>query len=45
MFGSTAVGEQSFTFPKQTARYVRITNYFVAGQGLSTTPLTEVQVF
>jgi hypothetical protein len=43
--GSASLTETAFTFPKQTARYLRITNYFIAGQGLSTAGLEVVQVF
>ena len=45
LFGSTALGAQIFTFTKQVARYVRITDYFVATQGVGSGALSEVQVF
>ncbi|HEY4107019.1 MAG TPA: discoidin domain-containing protein [Polyangiaceae bacterium] len=38
-------GLQLITFPQQTARYVRITDYFVPGVGTSVGRLDEVQVF
>ena len=38
-------GPMLITFPAQTLRYVRITNYFAPGVGTSTGRLDEVQVF
>jgi hypothetical protein len=38
-------GPQIITFPAQTLRYVRITDYFVPGVGTSIGRLDEVQVF
>jgi cysteine-rich repeat protein len=43
--GPSAPGPMLITFPGQTLRYVRITDYFTPGVGTSTAALDEVQIF
>lgn len=41
----TMIGSKRFSFATQTARYVRVTDYFITGQGTSLARLDEIQVF
>ena len=44
-FGPGGFGAQAARFPKQTARYIRVTDYFIPGVGLSPNAMEEVEVF
>jgi cysteine-rich repeat protein len=44
-FGPGGFGAQAAYFSKQIARYIRITDYFIPGMGLSPDSIEEVEVF